>query len=299
MNTNDYNVKSIRKKFKEKGIFYTPTKLVEIMKSYIPNDFKYNNVYDPTCGHGNILKSFGDKIIKYGQEINEVAYNVAKNITNSNIALGDTLLNPAFINYKFDLILANPPFSISWEQKKYDWIPDDLNTLPPKSKADYAFILHCIHCLNDNGICIMLCFPGILYRLQSEYKIRKYIIEKNYIDKIVNIDANTFDDTKIATTLIVFKKNKINTDITFIDGNKTTIATLDDIKNNNYNLSTNNYIQCYEQHEKIDPIELKNNSRNLFINNLKKQIQIDSILYDDTNNFINDILNTINDIIKK
>ena len=151
----EYNLKNIRKSFKAKGIFYTPKEIIDKMISLIPKELKYKNVYDPTCGHGDLLKIFPDDIEKYGQDINIDAVNNAKLIPNSNIVLGDTLKAPAFINKKFDLILANPPFSVKWDRERKSYIPDDLEVLPPQSKADYAFILHCLHCLDDNGICIM------------------------------------------------------------------------------------------------------------------------------------------------
>lgn len=155
---NEYNLKNIKQQFKEKGIFYTPSELAKMLKEYI--HFIPKTVYDPTCGDGGLLSVFDDNIKKYGQEINEQQLEVAKNrLKNFEGVLGDTLKEPAFLDKKFDCIMANPPFSIKWEPTKDDVrfcvAPD---TAPP-SKADYAFILHIIHLLSDDGKACILEFP--------------------------------------------------------------------------------------------------------------------------------------------
>lgn len=217
----DYNIKSIREDFKKKGVFYTPKKLAILMKSYV--DIDVDEVYDPTCGDGGLLSVFDDSVKKYGQEINEQQLSLAKNnLINFTGFCGDTLINPAFIDKKFKCIMANPPFSIAWNPPKLGDIFNDerwrdIPVIPPKSKADYAFLIHVLHYLAEDGIAITLNFPGILYRGKSEHELRKYIINKNFIEKIIRIPAKTFIDTKIETTLIVLRKNKKNTDIEFID----------------------------------------------------------------------------------
>lgn len=270
----EYNLKNIRKSFKAKGIFYTPKEIIDKMISLIPKELKYKNVYDPTCGHGDLLKIFSDNIEKYGQDINIDAVNNAKEIPNSNIVLGDTLKEPAFIDKKFDLILANPPFSISWDRERKNFIPDDLEVLPPKSKADYAFILHCLHCLDDNGICIMVCFPGILYRSQAEGKIRQYLVDKNYIDRVIHIDGNKFVDTSINTVILVLKKNKTTTDIVFEDDTTIKNISISQIKDNNYNLSVNTYISHEEEKPEINEKEMNAQIREKTLSNLVKQIEL-------------------------
>lgn len=270
-----YNLKSIKEEFKNKGIFYTPPELAELLKSYV--NFTPNEIYDPTCGDGALLNVFGDDVVKYGQEINLEQLQVAKErLKNFNGYCGDTLKDPAFKDKKFDCILANPPFSIKWEPVRDERF-GDCPELPPPSKADYAFLLHILHYLSDNGVAITLNFPGILYRGNKEGKIRQWLIENNYIERVVNIPPDTFVDTKIATALIIFKKNKTTTDIVFEDRqlNKERIVALEEIIQNNYNLS----VSCYIQEEKpkiiVDAIELQNEAREQMYNRLKHDIAVD------------------------
>lgn len=209
----DYNLKTIKQDFKSKGIFYTTKDLALYLKSFLPDDVK--EIYDPTCGNGGLLSVFDDDVEKYGQDINEEQVQAAReNLKNFHGVVGDTLAEPAFMDRKFKYIIANPPFSIKWEQQndeRFEGYP----CLPPKSKADYAFIAHILHCLTDDGIAVVLNFPGILYRGQSEGKIRKYLVEKNFIDTVAMIDGGHFVDTKIATVMLILKKNRNTTDITF------------------------------------------------------------------------------------
>lgn len=245
----NYSVKDIRQKFKEQGIFYTPKELCEFMKSLV--DIEYKNVYDPACGRGNLLKVFPDNIKKYGQDINEAELEVAKKtLKNFTGAVGDTIKNPAFIDTKFDLIIANPPFSIHWEENKNDTRFKNAPCVPPKSKADYVFIFHCLYMLKDKGQAIIMNFPGVLYRGGREGKLRQYLVEKNYIDKVISIDGGKFTDTNIQTCVLVLRKNKKHTNIEFIDSglNKSEIIKLEQIKENNFDLSIKNYV--FEEVEK-------------------------------------------------
>ena len=155
---NEYNLKSIKQQFKEKGIFYTPYELAQTLKSYIT--FSTKSVYDPTCGDGGLLNVFDDNVKKYGQEVNYQQLEVAKiKLKNFEGFCGDTLKNPAFMDKKFDCILANPPFSIKWEPPKSDIRFDAAPAMAPPSKADYAFILHILHYLSDDGKACVLEFP--------------------------------------------------------------------------------------------------------------------------------------------
>lgn len=279
-----YNIKSIRDEFKKNGIFYTPKELAILMKSYI--DIKTNEVYDPTCGDGALLGVFGDDVKKYGQEINKSQLDVAKNnLKNFQGFCGDTLLNPAFMGKKFKCIMANPPFSITWNPPILgDMFNDerwrDIPAMPPKNKADYAFLIHILHYLSDDGVALTLNFPGILYRGKSEYELRKYIINKNFIEKIVRIPSKTFIDTPIETVLIIFKKNKKNTDIEFIDKeiNKNIIVTLAEIQKNNYELSVNKYVYKEKIEEIIDPMKLQNDARSNAIKGIVKDLQLDYMI---------------------
>ena len=267
-----YSIKSIREEFKNKGIFYTPPELIDFMYKYIPNTLNPLSAYDPTCGHGALLRGLPDEVKKYGQDINDIAVLACQDIPNSDIRIGDTLSNPHFIDKKFDLILANPPFSVGWERVHYSWIPKDIPALPPKSKADYAFILHCLHCLDDDGIAIIMGFPGILYRGQSEGKIRKWIVDNNYIERVVLIPGGKFEDTSIATVLLVLRKNKTNQDIIFEDEDEERAVSIQTVIDNNYALSVSNYIEKEVQKETINPLDLEQEARNSLLTHIDKSL---------------------------
>lgn len=274
----DYNLKAIREDFKSKGIFYTPTELAEMIKSYLPENVK--EVYDPTCGHGSLLSVFSDDVKKYGQDINIVAVEEAKKLPNSFIEYGDTLAEPKFLGKKFEAIVANPPFSIKWEQKSDERFAS-APALAPKSKADYAFILHILHYLADNGTAVVMEFPGILYRGNAEGKIRRWLVEQNYIEKVIHIPGNTFVDTAIATCILVLKKNRTDTDITFINTEDKVEKTVsvDEVAKNDYNLSVNQYA-CKEQtKEVIDINAVEDEIENLMCGNLEKGLHTSYLMW--------------------
>lgn len=278
-----YNLKNIKKEFKQKGIFYTPPELAELLKAYV--DIPYHNVYDPTCGDGGLLCVFDDKIQKYGQEINQDQLDVAKDrLINFNGVCGDTLKNPAFLDMKFDLIMANPPFSIKWEPPENDVRFNVAPVVPTKGKADYAFLLHILFYLSDKGKAIVLNFPGVLYRGQREDKIRQWIIEQNWIERVVHIPGDTFIDTKIATALIVFNKNKSNTDIIFEDKktNKERVVSVDEVISNDFNLSVSTYVFEDEKDKwaDFDAWETQVQARNNFLKRLEDEIIFDSTICD-------------------
>lgn len=295
-----YSVKSIREKFKAQGIFYTPQELVDFMTSFIPADFKPGTVYDPTCGHGALLRAFPDAVKKYGQDLNDVAVEACQDIVNAEIVCGDTLTEPYFIDKKFDLIMANPPFSVKWEQNHYDWIPKDVPALPPRSKADYAFILHCLHCLSDEGLAIIMDAPGICYRGQSEGKIRRWLIENNYVERVVHIEGGKFEDTQIATVLLILRKNKDTTDIIFQDDKQEKRVTLEDVAANGYSLSVSNYIEPVIERETIDPIATELEVRDLLCSHIEKSIMMSYMIWVYFNGLaIDDLLDKIQKIIDK
>jgi type I restriction-modification system DNA methylase subunit len=275
-----YNIKSIRKEFKEKGIFYTDSNLAEYMKSFI--DIPIGEVYDPTCGDGALLSVFPDEVRKYGQEINEEQLNVALDrLINLTYAYGDTLVNPAFMDRQFKCIMANPPFSLKWTPPSSDIRFDVAPVMPPAGKADFAFILHCLHLLSDDGIAIILCSSGTLYRGQREGKIRQWLVEQNYIDKIIAIPGDSFIDTKIATTLLIIRKNKQNKHIQFIDKQTgfSKFVSYYTVAKNDFNLSFNRYdVVPAEPEEQIDIEENTREVRNSTINSLRKSIEVDKML---------------------
>lgn len=295
----EYNIKSIKEEFKNKGIFYTPPELAELMKSYL--DFEPKEVYDPTCGDGGLLSVFKDEVKKYGQEINLDQLEVAKQrLVNFEGICGDTLKEPAFKGKQFDCIMANPPFSIKWEpfvDERFEKAP----ALAPKSKADYAFILHIIHYLKQDGKAYVLEFPGILYRGNSEYKIRKYLVNENLIEKVVLIPGDTFVDTKIATVLLVFNKNKKNTNIIFEDRQlkQEKIIELDEIIKNDYNLSVNSYIREEKEEIVINPIETQYQARKSFINRMKSELEFDKIVCRFEKLDFNEYLKQLQDVINE
>lgn len=300
----NYNIKSIKEEFKAKGIFYTTNELALLIKSFV--DIEADEVYDPTCGDGSLLSVFPDEIKKYGQEINDHQIEVAKNrLKNFTGYCGDTLKDPAFNDKKFKCIVANPPFSIAWEQPVLNGIFTDdrfrlVPSLPPKSKADYAFILHILHYLAIDGIAVVLNFPGILYRGGSEGEIRKYIVEKNYIEKVIRIPGKKFVDTTIETALLVFRKNKTTTDIEFIDTekNKSYTATFEEVKGNDFVLSVNAFVIEEKQQIQHDPIQLQKNARNGMLKRIKADIELDKMICEMEGYNFNEYLMSIKNLIE-
>lgn len=298
-----YNIKNIREEFKAKGIFYTQPELAEYMKSLVDVDIV--DVYDPTCGDGSLLSVFADELPKYGQEINDHQLEVAnKRLKNFTGVCADTLKEPAFMDKRFSCIVANPPFSIAWEPPQTGLFGDvrfnKAPALPPKSKADYAFLLHIIHLLADDGIAIVLNFPGILYRENKEGIIRKWFVDKNYIEKVIQIPGKTFIDTTIATSLLILKKNKSTTNIEFIDNEAklSRVVPFDEIVNNDYNLSVNRYVQKEVEKVVIDPNDLQKKARLAMCKRLKKDIEMDKMICElegwDFNPYLDDLKNVVN-----
>lgn len=273
-----YSVKSIREEFKAKGVFYTDERLAKLLASYIPEDV--TEIYDPTCGGGNLLAVFGDDVRKYGQEINaEQAAQCAMRLKNAEIASGDTLHNPSFMNRKFRYIVANYPFSVKWDPVGLENDPrfDGAPCLPPPSKIDYAFIMHILYMLDEGGTAATLNFPGILYRGQREGKIRAWIVEKNVIDRVELIEGGYFEDTKVATALIVFKKGRQKETVTFSDHEKglEREVSMDEIRENDYNLSVTTYVQPEEPDRwaNFDPVDAERRARNKTLRDLKAQLE--------------------------
>lgn len=271
------SIKNIRQEFKENGIFYTPPELAEKLKSYV--DFEPKTVYDPTCGAGNLLKVFHENVKKYGQELDAEQLALI-DIPNFTGCSGDTLMNDGFSGMQFDCIVANPPFSVKWQpdELKEDIRFRDCDALPPPSKADWAFMLHILNHLSDDGVAVVLEFPGILYRGQREGKVRRWFVENNYIDRIVNIPGNTFEDTSISTCIVVLKKNRTTTDIIFEDGDRTETIPYSAIEENDFNLSVSFYLPEEIEKEEIDPSVLENEARRLFLERLRKELDFDKMV---------------------
>ena len=277
-----FSLKSIRKDFQSKGVFHTQPDLAEYMMSLV--DVDIYDVYDPTCGDGGLLQCFPDDLLKFGQEIDERQIAVAQDrIANFTGFCGDTLAEPAFMDRRFSCIIANPPFSVGWQppsglfkDERFAYAP----ALPPKSKADYAFLLHIIHLLSDNGIAVVLNFPGVLYRGNSEKILRRWFVEKNWIERVIQIPGKTFVDTTIATAVLVMKKNKATTDIEFLDRESgvSRVVSAEEVASNDFVLSVSRYVQIEEVQQAVDPVELQSKARAQMVARLKADLDLDKVI---------------------
>lgn len=258
-----YSIRSIKKEFAERGVFYTDARLAQLLADEVSKYGEVRQVYDPTCGAGNLLAAFGDDVEKYGQEINAEQAEVARQrLTNAHIATGDTLVEPAFCEIKFKHIVANYPFSIKW-QPAADMRWMDAPCLPPPSKADYAFIMHIISMMAPDGVAATLNFPGILYRGAREGKIREWLVRRNLIDSVTIMERGYFEDTNIETALIIFKMQRDDTSIRFADheSGREYTASFKEVESNGFNLSPSSYIVVEDDREPIDPIEVEMQAR--------------------------------------
>ncbi|MDE4078416.1 MAG: type I restriction-modification system subunit M [Methanosphaera sp. SHI1033] len=290
---------------KKAGEFYTPHSVSEILAKIVTHtETEISTVYDPTCGSGSSLlelNKYTDELKFYGEELNSTTYNMSlmnmimHNIKSEDfdIKLGDSLEDKAFKNQQFNAIVANPPFSAKWSSsKKFQEDPRfaEYGKLPPKSKADYAFVLHMIYHLKDNGTMAVVLPHGVLFRGAAEEKIRKHLIEeKNYIDAIIGLPSNLFYGTGIPTIIMVLKKDRKEDDsILFIDASQEYMkvrrqnklreqdidkivntyqnrkeidkyshkATQEEIKENDYNLNIPRYVDTFEEGDLIDLKEI-------------------------------------------
>lgn len=270
-----------------------------------------NKIYDPACGSGSLLlqakKQFDAHLIEdgfFGQEINHTTYNLARmnmflhniNYDKFDIALGDTLINPKYGDDKpFDAIVSNPPYSVNWEGSDNPTLINDdrfapAGVLAPKSKADFAFVLHSLSYLSARGRAAIVCFPGIFYRGGAEQKIRKYLVDNNFVETVIALPANLFYGTSIAVNILVLSKHKSDTMTQFIDASgedffkketnnnvltdehiarivdifeskeqvKYVAASVDNskIEENDYNLSVSSYVEAKDTREVIDIVKL-------------------------------------------
>lgn len=227
---------------KSGGEFFTPQNVSKLIAKLATHGQELiNKIYDPACGSGSLLlqakKQFDEHIIEegfFGQEINHTTYNLARmnmflhniNYDKFNIALGDTLINPEFGDEKpFDAIVSNPPYSINWIGSDNPVLINDdrfapAGVLAPKSKADFAFILHALSYLSARGRAAIVSFPGIFYRGGAEQKIRKYLVDNNYVETVIALAPNLFYGTSIAVNILVLSKHKTDSKTQFIDAGK-------------------------------------------------------------------------------
>lgn len=293
---------------KSGGEFFTPQHVSKLIAQLaMHKQTSVNKIYDPAAGSGSLLlqakKHFDNHIIEegfFGQEINHTTYNLARmnmflhnvNYDKFNIALGDTLRDPQFIEDKpFDAIVSNPPYSVNWIGSDDPTLINDdrfapAGVLAPKSKADFAFVLHALSYLSGKGRAALVCFPGIFYRGGAEQKIRKYLVDNNFVETIISLAPNLFYGTSIAVNILVLSKHKTDTKTQFIDASgekffkKVTnnnilenehiekimeifdskkdveyIAKAIDnklIAENDYNLSVSSYVETKDNREKVD-----------------------------------------------
>lgn len=291
---------------KSGGEFFTPQEVGELLaRITLMGKTEINKVYDPACGSGSLLLKFAKILGKenvrdgyYGQEINLTTYNLARinmflhdiNYSHFNIARGDTLVHPAhWDDEPFDAIVSNPPYSIKWAGKSNPLLINDERFAPagilaPESKADLAFTMHMLSWLSPKGTASIVEFPGVLYRGGAEQKIRKYMVDNNFVDAVIQLPTDLFFGTNIATCILVLKKNKIDNNVLFIDASSKSVRTTNknklsdeninsiinllekrtnieyesilisntDIEKNEYNLSVGNYLKAKRNEINID-----------------------------------------------
>lgn len=224
---------------KSGGEFFTPQHVSRLIAQLaMHKQTSVNKIYDPAAGSGSLLlqakKHFDAHIIEdgfFGQEINHTTYNLARmnmflhniNYDKFNIQLGNTLTDPHFLGDKpFDAIVSNPPYSVKWKGSDDPTLINDdrfapAGVLAPKSKADFAFVLHALSYLSAKGRAALVCFPGIFYRGGAEQKIRKYLVDNNYVETVISLAPNLFFGTTIAVTILVLSKHKPDNKTQFID----------------------------------------------------------------------------------
>lgn len=289
---------------KSGGEFFTPQDVSELLvRLGTVGKTSVNKVYDPACGSGSLLlqaaKVLGKDAVKqgfFGQEINITTYNLCRinmflhdvGYEKFDIACEDTLLAPQhWDDEPFELITSNPPYSVKWTPSSITINDPRFSTagvLAPPSKADFAFVMHCLSWLAPNGAAAIVCFPGIMYRGGAEQKIRQYLVDNNFVDAVIGLPDGLFFGTSIATNILVLRKNKTDNTIQFIDASKecekvtngnrlkeqnkkrivdvyanreeithfSHIARYNDVAENNYNLSVSSYVEKENDKEEID-----------------------------------------------
>lgn len=224
---------------KSGGEFFTPQNVSKLIAQLaLHGQSRVNKIYDPACGSGSLLlqakKQFDEHLIEegfFGQEINHTTYNLARmnmflhniNYDKFDVALGDTLLQPKYGEERpFDAIVSNPPYSVKWVGSDDPTLINDerfapAGVLAPKSKADFAFVLHALHYLSSRGRAAIVCFPGIFYRGGAEQRIRQYLVDNNFVEAVIALPANLFYGTSIAVNILVLSRHKSDTRTQFID----------------------------------------------------------------------------------
>ena len=321
---------------KSGGEFFTPQEVSELLAKIVIGDRdSVNKVYDPACGSGSLLLKFakllGQERVRqgfYGQEINITTYNLARinmflhkiPFDKFDVALGDTLMSPKHWDEEpFDAIVSNPPYSIKWAGDSDPTLINDprfapAGVLAPKKYADLAFTMHMLSWLSPGGKAAIVEFPGVLYRGNAEKKIRKYLIDNNFVEAVIQLPANLFfGKVTISTCIIVLSKGKADDKILFVDaseefshvGNKnklmpeniervykaihdrceeehfSKLADIDEVgSENDYNLSVGTYVEKRDTREKVDIAELNERIKGIVAREQELREQIDAIVAD-------------------
>ena len=317
---------------KSGGEYYTPQEVSELLtKITLVDKTEVNKVYDPACGSGSLLLKFAKILGKenvrngfFGQEINISTYNLCRinmflhdiEFDKFDIAHGDTLLDPKhWDDEPFEAIVSNPPYSIKWEGDDNPLLINDTRFSPagvlaPKSKADMAFIMHSLSWLASNGTAAIVCFPGVMYQGGAVQKIRKYLIDNNFIDCIIHLPSNLFYGTSISTCIMVMKKNKIENSTLFIDASREFVKVTNknklsqtnienilrlfierrnvdyvskvvpnsEIEAQEYNLSVSTYVEQEDTREFIDIAELNKEITEIVAHESHLRTEIDKII---------------------
>jgi len=319
---------------KSGGEFFTPQEVSELLaRITVVDKTAVNKVYDPACGSGSLLLKFAKVLGKdnvrqgfFGQEINLTTYNLARinmflhdiNYEQFDIAHGDTLLEPAhWDDEPFEAIVSNPPYSINWEGDANPLLINDpryapAGVLAPKSKADLAFTMHMLSWLAVNGTAAIVEFPGVLYRGGAEQKIRKYLVDNNYVDTVIQLPPDLFFGTTIATCIIVLKKSKKDNSVLFVEasaesehiGNKNKLTEANqqkildaftaredvqhfaklvpnaDLAANAYNISVSSYVESEDTNVTVDITALNAEIAKIVSRQVELRAQIDAIVAD-------------------
>ncbi len=319
---------------KSGGEFFTPQEVSELLAEItVVGKKQVNKVYDPACGSGSLLLKFAKVLGKenvrqgfFGQEVNITTYNLCRinmflhdiNYEKFDIAHGDTLTDPKhWDDEPFDAIVSNPPYSIRWDGDANPLLINDprfspAGVLAPKSKADLAFTLHMLHWLSTSGTAAIVEFPGVLYRGGAEQKIRKYLIDNNYIDAVIQLPPDLFFGTTIGTCIVVLRKSKKDNATLFIDasaefvrgGNKNKLTDANrkkilnayierkdqdhfaklvlnkDIADNDYNIAVSSYVEQEDTTEEVNIEKLNAQIAEIVIKQNKLRTAIDEIVAD-------------------
>jgi len=322
---------------KKGGQYFTPADVSELLARLgTIGKTKINKVYDPACGSGSLLlkveKVLGKENITqgfFGQEIDLTTYNLCRinmflhniDFDKFSIVREDTLLSPMhWDDQPFELIVSNPPFSVPWEGDSNPVLINDprfapAGVLAPQSKGDMAFVMHALSWLASNGTAAIVCFPGIMYRSGAEQKIRKYLIDNNFIDAVIQLPANLFLNVTISVDIMLLKKSKKDNTVLFVDASRECVkvtknnrltsenitkivetvanhaeaehfchvASYDEVVKSNYNLSVSTYVEQEDTREKVDIVKLNADIAEIVAKEAKLREEIDAIIREISN----------------